>query len=120
MSTWTEDAEELWEDLVAEFGYTMRYESVTMDALWNPVRSGFQMTQVAYNQRADSIVDILRSDAITSGLYQIIAENPQEKRPQVTLMNPRVSQPQIILDLINFENDDATQPSIRIFAQKHQ
>lgn len=119
--TWTEDALELWHDEIAEFGYTVKFQSWTFQALWNPIRQGFSMNQNAYNFKADSVVDILRSDAITSGLYQCITANPFEKRPQVALLNPRnTAQEQIVLDLITIENDDATQPSIRIFASKHQ
>lgn len=111
--TWTEDALELWVDLVAEFGFTMKYQAWTFPCLNNPVRQGFAMQLAGYSNKADTIIDMLRSDAITSGLYAIVQANPQTKRPIVTVN-------EIDYDLLTIENDDDTQPSIRIFASKHQ
>lgn len=114
-NTWTEDMLELWHDEVqdSEFRARYTYESWTFDCIKTPMRQGFAMTLNAYNAQADCIIDTLRSDCQTSGLYDIIQNNPQKKRPQITVNN-------IGYDLLSIENDDPTQPSIRIFATKHQ
>jgi len=115
-NSWTEEMLELWHDEAAEseFMATMQYQSWMFICIKNPVRSGFQMTQTGYNYTADSIIDMLRSDAVASGLYpMIVQQNPQSKRPVVKVNG-------IDYDLLSLENDDETQPSIRIFAVKHQ
>lgn len=112
--TWTADALELWYDLWAEYGeLMMQYQSASYKTILNPIRSGFQMTPVSYNDKRDTIIDILRTDAQTSGLYAIVQTNPQTKRPIVTVGG-------IEFDLGQLESDDPTQPSIRIFASRHQ
>lgn len=112
MATWTAEALELWQDLVSEFGNEYSYGAGTYPCVLNPVKQGFGMTQTSYNAMADTIIDTLRSDCVTSGLYAIVQENPT-KRPIVSVNG-------IDYDLLSIENDDDTQPSIRIFAAKHQ
>lgn len=115
MSTYTEEMLELWMDEASdsEFGNVMQYQAFTFPCILNPIRSGFQMTPVSYNDKRDTIIDILRTDAVTSGLYAIVQTNPQSKRPIVSVGG-------IEFDLGQLESDDPTQPSIRIFASRHQ
>ncbi len=113
MSTWTADALELWVDLVAEFGTTAKYGAFTFDCIKNPVRSGFQITINAYDKQADTVIDLLRTDAITNGLYALAQQNPQSKRPVVTIEGNEYT-------IIKMESDDSAQPSIRLSAAQKQ
>lgn len=111
MPTWTEDALDLWNDLYAEFGEEMVYQSTTIHCIRNPIKSGFQMQPAGYNLQADTILDILRTDAVTSGLYAFKQANPQEKRPVVRAND-------VSFQVISMENDDPVQPSVRFMCQK--
>lgn len=113
MSTWTADALELWEDLVAEFGTTAKYGAFTFDCVKNPIRSGFIINVNAYDKQADTIIDILRTDAITNGLYALVQMNPQTKRPIVMIDGNEYG-------IIKMESDDSAQPSIRLSASQKQ
>lgn len=106
---------EIWLELWDFYGNLMlQYESSQLKLIQNPVKQGFGMTQTAYTQMADSIFDVLRSEAETSGLAAVIQQpNPQTKRPIVTVNG-------IVYDILSVENDDPTQPSIRMFVTKHQ
>lgn len=113
ITTWTQDALELWHDEVEEFGNVATYGIYTFDCILNPVRSGFSMTLTAYSKQADTIVDMLRTDAIANGLYVLAQSNPQTKRPIVTVSNQQY-------EIIKLESDDPTQPSIRLSASQKQ
>lgn len=113
MSTWTADALELWEDLWSEFGTTASYGAFTFRCIKDPVKSQFQMTPYAYDKTALSIIDLLRTDAVTCGLYALVQSDPQQKRPVVTINNERYECQQL-------ENDDSQQPSIRIRVSRLQ
>lgn len=106
-TTWTEDALELWNDQVLEYGTTMEYDAWTFPCIKNPINSMFAMTQTGYDQQADTTIDMLRSDAVTSGLYALVQSNPQTKRPIVTIEGIRFT-------VLRLENDDSAQPSIRL------
>lgn len=111
MSTWTEDVLELWVDLVAEFGATATYQSWTFDCLRNPIKSGFAMQLAGYNQTADTIIDILRTQAVTMGVYGFKGTNPQQKRP--VFVSDSMS-----FQVLYMENDDTAQPSVRFMCAK--
>lgn len=111
--TWTQDALELWQDLVAEFGNVATYGAFTFQCILNPVRSGFQITPTAYSKAADTVIDLLRTDAITNGLYALSQSNPQTKRPVVQVDTQSY-------EIIKLESDDPTQPSIRLSASQLQ
>lgn len=113
MPTWTQDALELWNDLVAEFGAVATYGAFTFQCIKNPVRSAFQMVPNGYNDQGDTIIDLLRTDAVTNGLYALVQHNPQTKRPVIEIRGSSY-------DIIKMENDDDEQPSIRLSAMKHQ
>lgn len=113
MSTWTEDALELWQDLVAEFGNTASYGAFTFHCILNPVRAGFSMTITAYSKQADTIIDLLRTDAVTNGLYELAQSNPATKRPLVQVGTAQY-------EILKLESDDPTQPSIRLSASLRQ
>ena len=111
MSTWTEEALSLWEfewstwsNIYASYGpYTFR-------VIKNPIVQRFQFSPSAKDKQADTILDFLRTDAIASGLYQIVTNpNPPVTRPIVTIRGARYT-------LNKLENDDDTQPSIRVNA----
>jgi hypothetical protein len=115
MATWTEDKLELWIELASddEFGVEASYGAFTFRCIKNPVRSSFVMTMNAYDKQADTIIDTLRSDAVANGLYALIQSDPQEKRPIVTISNERY-------EILGMENDDNTEPSIRLKALRLQ
>ena len=113
MATWTADALELWGDLWAEFGTTAKYESSTFRCIKDPVKSTFAMTPMAYDKTALSVIDLLRTDAIDNGIYALVNADPQQKRPIVEIGGDRY-------ELQEMENDDDTQPSIRIRASRLQ
>lgn len=108
--TWTDDALELWHDQVAEYGTTMQYEAWTFDCIKNPINLAFRMTQHGYDEQADTTLDILRTDAQTSGLYSIVQTSPMTKRPIVTVNEKR-------FQVLSLETDDNEQPSIRLSAK---
>jgi len=114
-NTWTEEMEELWHYEVQESEFYAQYSfnAGTYDCIKTPVQKRFNMTQNAYGDIADAIIDTLRSDCVASGLYAVMQGNPQTKRPIVTINN-------ITYDVLRIETDDATQPSIRLFIGKHQ
>lgn len=113
MNTWTEDALELWNDLVSEFGNTATYGIYTFRCVLDPARSGFQITLTAYSKQADTIIDLLRTDAVANGLYALAQQNPPTKRPIVTVGTQQY-------EIIKLESDDPTQPSIRLSASQKQ
>lgn len=111
--TWTEDMLELWHDEVAEFGATATYESWTFDCIKNPIQSTFMLTPHAYDKQADTVIDMLRSDAITNGIYALVQNNPIQKRPVLTISGNTY-------EVQKMENDELDQPSIRLTATKLQ
>lgn len=113
--SWTDAMRELWEDEVAEseYGCTATYGAFTFRCIKNPIRSAFQMTVNAYDKQADTVIDMLRSDAIANGLYALVQNDPQSKRPIVSIEGADYS-------IIKMESDDSTQPSIRLSATQKQ
>ena len=108
MPTWTADALELWNDLVAEFGVTATYKGTSFPCIKNPVRSQFRMTQTAYDKTADTVIDMLRTTANTLGLYGIAG------RPTGQNIRPILVVGENSYEVLTMENDDDTQPSIRL------
>ncbi len=108
MITWTADALELWNDLVAEFGVTATYKGASFPCIKNPVRSQFRMTVTAYDKQADTVIDMLRTTSQTLGLYGISG------RPIGSNIRPILTVGTNDYEVITMENDDDTQPSIRL------
>lgn len=113
LPTWTNDMLELWHDEWNEWQTYMTYQSWTFQCIRNPIKSDFQMTLTSYNEQADTIIDILRTDAVTSGLYGFKQDNPQSKRPIVKSDG-------MSFQVMRMENDDTAQPSVRFFCLKLQ
>lgn len=113
MPTWTADALELWNDLYAEFGEEMQYQAFPLHCIRNPIKSSFITMPVGYENQADTIVDILRTDAQTSGLYAFKQDNPQSKRPIIVANDMK-------FQVVSMENDDPVQPSVRFMCRKFQ
>ncbi len=111
--SWTEDMLELWHDEVAEWPCTATYQSWTFDCIRNPIKQGFNMQLAGYNVQADTIIDILRTQAVAMGIYGIKQEDPQTKRPQLTSDG-------YTFQVMYMENDDTAQPSVRFFCLKLQ
>jgi hypothetical protein len=108
MATWTSDSLELWNDLVTEFGVTATYKGTSFPCIKNPVRSGFRMTVNAYDKQADTVIDMLRTTSQTLGLYGISGRpTGQNIRPILTVGANQY-------EVLTMENDDDTQPSIRL------
>lgn len=106
--TWTEDALELWHDQVAEFGDEATYQGYTFDVIKNPIRSQNRMTITSYDKQADTWIDALRTDLVTNGLYALLtSERTPVPRPVVTVDS-------IQFEVLALENDDTTQPSVRM------
>lgn len=107
MATWTEDALELWQDMVDEWGDEVTFANFgPYDCIKNPIRSAFRMTQVAYTKEADTTIDMLRTDAVTCGLYLLNQNTPATARPVVTVDGHQ-------FEILGMENDDTAQPSVR-------
>lgn len=113
ITTWTQDALELWEDLVAEFGARATYQAWTFDCVRNPIKQGFSMELAGYNTKADTIIDMLRTQAVLMGLYGLKQENPPTKRPILTSDG-------YTFQVMSMENDDTAQPSVRFMCLKLQ
>lgn len=108
MPTWTADALELWNDLVAEFGVTATYKGTSFPCIKNPVRSQFRMTVTAYDKQADTVIDMLRTTAQVLGIYGINTKpTGQNIRPILVVGANQY-------EVLTMENDDDTQPSIRL------
>lgn len=107
-TTWTEDALELWHDQVLEFGDTATYQGSTFDVIKNPIRSRVQMQLTSYDKQADTWIDALRSDLVTNGLYALV-NSPTTPTPR-----PRVTVDSVQYEVLALENDDTTQPSVRL------
>jgi len=124
--TWTEDALQLWLELWTEFGEkTVMYNDVAIPCVCDPITSGFDPTINAMNAVAQTVFDILRETttvagvtyigAVQCGLYaSVIEDNPQTKRPILTASSGQQ------FTGVRFENDDETQPSIRLIASRKQ
>lgn len=106
--SWTTDMTELFADLVSEFGDTLTYQSSTMDCVKTPIRSAFNMMPTNMEKVADTDIDVRRSDAATAGLYAlIVASNPAQKRPLVTVDGKQY-------EVGPLENDDTANPIVRL------
>lgn len=114
-NTWTEDMRDLWYDQVSEseFGVTVIYNGAPYQCIKTPVKSGFGMKPTMFERQADSIVDMLRADAIANGLYEIVQNNPTNKRPVFNIAERQY-------EIIKLENDDATNPIIRLSCSQLQ
>ena len=112
-TSWTEDALELWYALVEEFGDTAKYQTTTFDVVKNPVRSMFKMTGTGYGKQADTTIDMLRTVAQTTGLYLLTQETPITPRPVVYVDGNSY-------EVLNMENDDTAQPSVRFLCKQLQ
>lgn len=100
---------DLWEFEYSEWGVVAQYNAYTIRVIKNPIKSGWQMSVNAMDKQADTIIDMLRTDAVASGLYGLVQSNPATKRPVVT-----IGASQYTLNAL--ENDDDTQPSVRFKA----
>lgn len=113
--TWTDEMRSLWEDEVAdsEFGVTASYGASTFRCIKTPVKSGFAMTLPAFDKQADTIIDMLRSDAIANGLYALVQKDPNTKRPVIIIEGASYT-------VGRLENDALTNPVIRLSCSQLQ
>lgn len=114
-NTWTDEMRELFYEEISdsEFGVTVIYNGAPYRCIKTPVKSGFGMKPSMFERQADSIVDMWRDDVITSGLYEIAQNNPTNKRPILTIGERQY-------EVIKLENDDATNPVIRLSCSQLQ
>lgn len=113
-TSWTDDMNEIWhEEAEQEWPCRMQYGAFDFPCVRNPINNGFGMQLAGFNERADTIIDILRTDAQLCGLYGFKQDNPQSKRPIVKSDG-------ISFQVLKMENDSPTQPSVRFFCAKLQ
>lgn len=114
-TSWNQEMSSLWVDMVAdsEYGVTVIYNGAPYQCIKTPVKSGFGMKPTMFDRQADSIVDMLRADAIANGIYEIVQNNPANKRPILTIAERQ-------FEIIKLENDDATNPVIRLSCSQLQ
>jgi len=109
-TTWTDKALQLWEFQWRTWGgITAQYESTTLRVIQDPTTQRWQMSVVGNDKKAGTVLDILRTEAQACGLYALVQSDPIQKRPIVVIGGARYT-------INKLENDDNTQPSIRVSA----
>lgn len=114
MSTWAQDMQDVFTDSVAEWGDTLLFQSNQIPCEKTELSIGYQFEVSGINRMADTAIDVLRSDAISIGLYAPdIQENPTVKRPvvQVDGMN---------FTVLLFKDDIKADPTIKLMCVRLQ
>jgi len=118
MSNWTADMEDIFADLVSEFGIAggLSFNGQTgIDCVLTPYSGGAEMTQGPYVENADTQIDVLRSDADTCGLLASL--RTPSHRAKVTVTRDAVAK---TFQVLTFDDDDTADPCIKLYAKKLQ
>lgn len=113
MSTWTEDSEELFTDLVAEFGDVLSFNGQQIQCIKTPINIGYEMELAGSNRMADTQIDVLRSEAVRIGLWQSNTQNPEHKRPVVIVETTR-------FQVLKVEDDNSADACVKLICVKLQ
>ncbi len=110
--SWTNEMDDLFEDMIndTEYRTSVTYKGQTIYGVKMALSLGFTMQLSGYQRKADTSVDIRRSDAISTGLYSDCkSRQPVTTRPQVNvLLNNEAF---MVLDL---KDDNATDPTVKL------
>lgn len=109
-SGWTPASAELFADIVAEFGIIgglIFGEADGIDCVVTPVKTEFEQTTNAYMRTASVMIECLRQDAVSVGLYAAL----DNARPRVTVGGTEYQ-------IIRVENDDPTIAYLELFATR--
>jgi len=114
MSTFTEDLEELWTDLVAEFGIAggLSFNDQTgIDCVLTPFSTKYPMSAGPYNENIDTEIDCLRADADGRGLLNAVRNNA---RPKVTVTRDGIAR---VFQVFELQDDDTADPCIKLLSK---
>lgn len=108
--SWTDDAEELFEDMraVGEYRAALVYNGQTVYGVKMALSLGFQMRVSGYQRKADTSFDLLRTECVTIGLYALMSQPDVEKKRVAVTVN---REQYIVLDL---KDDNATDPTVKL------
>ena len=113
MSTWTEDSEELFNDLVSEFGDVLSFNGNQISCIKTPLSIGYEMEISGANRMVDTQIDVLRSEAVRIGLWQSNTQNPANKRPVVTVETQR-------FQVVKVDDDNNADSAVKLICARLQ
>lgn len=114
-STWTDDSGSLFLDLWREFGAFLMYfpgGAYPIRCVKTPLDMSYEIEVSGATKLADTQIDVLRSEAKTSGFYNDLEQNPRNKRPLVTVEGQT-------FQVLQFQ-DDAADDAIKLICSRQQ
>lgn len=114
MTSWTSDMQSVWEDSVAEWGDVLVYGGNQIPCEKTEISNSFPMEISGSNRIVTTAIDVLRSDAVSIGLYiPETQNNPAVKRPIVLVSG-------VSFCVVEFKDDITADPTIKLMCQKLQ
>lgn len=114
IDTWTQDMADVFSDSLVEWGDFLSYGGNRIPCQKTNLTIEYEMQVSGANRLVDTSIDVLRSDAISIGLYTPdIQDNPTTKRPIVTVDGMK-------FQVIQFKDDIVSDPTIKMMCVRIQ